>query len=103
MIPKHIDKRLLDDFLGLPEAQRIAQLGNWEWNVETSARVWSDETYRIFGLKPDEFEGTYDSLLMKIHLLGIGSTGWHLIFRLPTKLRKTVLRESRGSMISGTK
>jgi len=51
----------------LAEAQRIAQLGNWEWNVETNALVWSDETYRIFGLKPDEFKGTYDSLLMQIH------------------------------------
>ena len=36
----------------LAEAQRIAQIGNWEWNVATDTITWSDELYRIFGLDP---------------------------------------------------
>jgi len=38
----------------LDEAQRVAHVGYWEWNLETTEVIWSDETYRIFGLKPQE-------------------------------------------------
>lgn len=38
----------------LEEAQRVAHVGHWEWNLDTGAVIWSDETYRIFGLKPQE-------------------------------------------------
>src|SRR4029077_12532883 len=38
----------------LEEAQRVAHVGYWDWNIETNMVVWSDETYRIFGLKPEE-------------------------------------------------
>ncbi|MFX1521022.1 MAG: PAS domain S-box protein, partial [Promethearchaeota archaeon] len=36
----------------LAEAQRIAHLGNWDWNIQTNELHWSDEIYRIFGLAP---------------------------------------------------
>ena len=38
----------------LEEAQRVAHIGHWEWDLETDVVVWSDETYRIFGLNPQE-------------------------------------------------
>src|SRR3984893_9358069 len=38
----------------LEEAQRVAHVGHWEWDLETDVVVWSDETYRIFGLGPQE-------------------------------------------------
>jgi PAS domain S-box-containing protein len=38
----------------LEEAQRVAHVGHWEWDLETGDVIWSDETYRIFGLKPQE-------------------------------------------------
>lgn len=28
---------------------------------------WSDETYRIFGLKPQEFDATYEAFLVAVH------------------------------------
>ena len=51
----------------LAEAQRIAHLGNWHWNIETNELSWSDEVYRIFGLPPQEFGATYDAFLAFIH------------------------------------
>jgi PAS domain S-box-containing protein len=36
----------------LEEAQRVAHVGYWEWDLETGEVIWSDETYRIFGLEP---------------------------------------------------
>ena len=38
----------------LEEAQRVAHLGYWVWNLQTNHLIWSDETYRIFGLTPEE-------------------------------------------------
>lgn len=36
----------------LRNAQRIAHIGSWDWNLETGVLEWSDENFRIFGLKP---------------------------------------------------
>ncbi len=38
----------------LGEAQRLAHLGYWERDTDTDLITWSDETYRIFGLQPQE-------------------------------------------------
>ncbi|MES9935405.1 MAG: PAS domain S-box protein [Sedimenticola sp.] len=52
---------------GLAEAQRIAQLGNWEWDILDNTLYWSDEVYRIFGLFPQEFDANYEAFLESIH------------------------------------
>jgi PAS domain S-box-containing protein len=51
----------------LQEAQRIAHLGHWEWDLGTNAMHWSDEVYRIFGLQKNESTATYDAFLKWIH------------------------------------
>src|SRR5712675_1268545 len=38
----------------LEEAQRITHVGYWEWDLETDRVTWADETYRIYGLQPQE-------------------------------------------------
>jgi PAS domain S-box-containing protein len=38
----------------LEEAQRVAHVGYFEWNLETNENIWSAETYRIYGLTPQE-------------------------------------------------
>jgi PAS domain S-box-containing protein len=52
---------------GLAEAQKIAHLGNWDWNIVTNELYWSDEVYRIFGYIPQEFGATYDIFLNYVH------------------------------------
>jgi len=51
----------------LSEAQRIAHLGSWDWNILTNELSWSDEVYRIFGLDLQEFGATYDAFLASVH------------------------------------
>jgi PAS domain S-box-containing protein len=51
----------------LAEAQKMAHIGNWEWDLVTNELRWSDETYRIFGFKPNEFEMTYNSFLSNVY------------------------------------
>ncbi|MEG4344964.1 PAS domain S-box protein [Microcoleus sp. A003_D6] len=36
----------------LKEAQRLAHVGNWEFNPATESVTWSEELFRIFGLEP---------------------------------------------------
>jgi PAS domain S-box-containing protein len=51
----------------LDRAQAIAHIGHWDWNIQTNDLAWSDETFRIFGLTPQEFEATYPAFLQRIH------------------------------------
>lgn len=37
----------------LAEAQQLAHVGSWDWDLQTNQRGWSRELYRIFGLNPD--------------------------------------------------
>ena len=51
----------------LLEAQRIAHLGNWDWDIAENKLWWSDEVYRIFGVEPQQFGATYDAFLSYVH------------------------------------
>jgi PAS domain S-box-containing protein len=51
----------------LAEAQRIAHLGNWDWNVATDQLDWSDEMYRIFGYTPQAFSLDFEGFLDRVH------------------------------------
>ncbi len=64
---KQIEESLRQSEARLAEAQRIAHLGNWEWNISTGELHWSDEVYRIFGVLPQEFDATYQTFIQTIH------------------------------------
>jgi len=51
----------------LAEAQQIAHIGSWEWDIVGNELYWSDEIYRIFGLLPQEFGATYEAFLNCVH------------------------------------
>jgi hypothetical protein len=38
----------------LKEAQRVGQLGSWDWDIATDTITWSEEYYRIYGLDPTQ-------------------------------------------------
>jgi PAS domain S-box-containing protein len=52
---------------GLAEAQRIAHIGHWEYDLVGDELRWSDEVYRIFGVTPQQFGATLDSYLAHLH------------------------------------
>jgi PAS domain-containing protein len=51
----------------LKNTQRIAPLGNWEWDIIKNEGYWSEETYRIFGLIPKKGNITYENFLMRVY------------------------------------
>jgi len=51
----------------LEEAQRISHVGYWERDLATNRYTWSDEAYRIFGLRPQERILTFDDVQELLH------------------------------------
>lgn len=51
----------------LREAQEIAHLGRFEWDIPADRVRWSDELFRIFGADPGSFEATYEAYMGQVH------------------------------------
>ncbi|HNA27895.1 MAG TPA: PAS domain S-box protein, partial [Nitrospira sp.] len=51
----------------LDEAQTLAHLGFWEWDIVTGEEQWSDEQCRIFGFDPGAIKPTYATFLSALH------------------------------------
>ena len=51
----------------LAEAQKMAHIGHWEWEIANDKSYWSDELYRIFGRNPQEPYLTYKGFLNYVH------------------------------------
>jgi diguanylate cyclase (GGDEF)-like protein len=54
---------LRDSQARLANAQRIAQLGSWEWVPGDRTMVWSDQLFRILGVEPSEEPPAYAAFL----------------------------------------
>ncbi len=59
---KQTERALRESEGKLREAQRMARLGNWYWDVSSGNVEWSEEVYRIFQLDPKEFTPQIDSI-----------------------------------------
>ena len=51
----------------LAQAQRIAHIGNWEYELESHRAHWSDEMYRIFGFAPLAILPSYRAFIFFVH------------------------------------
>jgi diguanylate cyclase (GGDEF)-like protein/PAS domain S-box-containing protein len=51
----------------LAEAQAIAHVGSWNFELATARLTWSAETYRIMGVDPAAFEPSYAALMARVH------------------------------------
>jgi PAS domain S-box-containing protein len=51
----------------LAEAQRIAQVGSYEWDIRANTVFRSEELAHIFGITLKEFEPTFEGYLARVH------------------------------------
>lgn len=51
----------------LSQAQEIAHLGSWTWEVQNKKLSWSDEIYRIFGIEQSELKPSYEKFISLVH------------------------------------
>jgi PAS domain S-box-containing protein len=63
---KRVEEALVKKERLLSESQRIAHIGSWSWDL-TGPINWTDETYRIYGVSPETFTPTVESLVNLVH------------------------------------
>lgn len=64
---KQVEKQLQQNDQRLRNAQRIAHIGFWDWDILNDEVYWSDETFKIFGIQPREFTATYGAFIQTVH------------------------------------
>ncbi len=64
---KRAEKELKNSEKNLANAQKMAHIGNWNWNIDTNQLAWSSEIYRIFKLDPDNFDSKFEAFLRLVH------------------------------------
>jgi PAS domain S-box-containing protein len=55
-----MERELRDSRQRLAEAERVAQIGSWEWDIAEDRVSWSDGLFRIYGLTAEEFDPTFE-------------------------------------------
>jgi PAS domain S-box-containing protein len=63
---KAAEEALRESQQDLSRAQAVAHTGSWRLDVRNNELLWSDETYRIFGISP-ETPLTYEAFLAAVH------------------------------------
>lgn len=64
---REIDAKLEEQRTHLMEAQRLANLGSWSWDVASGRVTWSQQTHEIYGINPADFGGAYQDYIDRVH------------------------------------
>src|SRR5262249_27998405 len=64
---KRKEMELRSEVERLSIAYKAAQMGVWEWNIQTGELFWSDEIPHIHGIPPEEFDGRLESWIKTVH------------------------------------
>lgn len=82
----------------LVEAQALAHLGSWEWDIGSGAMAWSDEQFRIFGHAPQSMPVTHETFLAALlpddHDLVLAAVNDALAGRAPYDVECRIVRPS---------
>lgn len=63
---KRAEEKLRESEARLAEAQAVAHIGNWSWDLRTNELRWSEKNYRIFGLS-HKVSPSYENFEKNIH------------------------------------
>lgn len=69
---RHAEQELLQHQRMLAQAQQVAHIGSWEWDIASNRVSWSAELYRIYGVAPEQHDATFESYLALVHPLDRG-------------------------------
>jgi PAS domain S-box-containing protein len=51
----------------LREAQKVARIGSWEWDIARDVVWWSTALFEIFDVDPEAFGASYEAFLQRVH------------------------------------
>ncbi|MES2730837.1 MAG: response regulator [Bacteroidota bacterium] len=64
---RETEEKLNESKQMLIDSQDIAHVGSWDFNLETQEINWSDETFRLFGMKAGAKPPTFEDYLQMLH------------------------------------
>lgn len=64
---KQVEEELRRGQERLKQAQHLAQMGVWEWDIASDETTWSEEMFAIYGIKPEDFTGKGEDYLNFTH------------------------------------
>ena len=64
---RNVLEALIESEARLELAQRIARIGNWDWEPRTNRFTMSNELCRLVGVRPQDFGGTIEDFLALVH------------------------------------
>lgn len=64
---KQADEALRESERQLAEAQRLAGIGSWQWDVAADLVTWSEELQRICGVEQGRFEASSEGVIRLVH------------------------------------
>lgn len=51
----------------IDQAEQLAQIGTWEWNLDTDVLLWSDNMFRLLGVEPGSIVPTPEYVIGRVH------------------------------------
>ena len=48
-------------------AQILADMGDYDWHIESDTNTWSDQLFRIYGYQPQAIEPSYEVFMQHVH------------------------------------
>jgi PAS domain S-box-containing protein len=55
---KQAEEELCRNSERLAEAERVAEMGSWEWDITNDQTTWSAGLLHVYGITPDQFDAT---------------------------------------------
>ncbi|UTB32349.1 MAG: PAS domain S-box protein [Methanobacterium sp. ERen5] len=64
---KKVEEQLKESYERFNLAQKVSNIGTFEWNIQTGVNIWTPELEAMYGLKEGEFSGTQEAWEELIH------------------------------------
>ena len=64
---ERLRQELADLRARVDDAQRLANMGDYDWHIATDTNSWSDQLFRIYGYEPGAFDPSYERFLSMVH------------------------------------
>lgn len=64
---KLLEMKLEKSYRLLRQTEALGKTGSWETDLLNNTNLWSEETYKILGITPDEFGNKHDEFLKFVH------------------------------------
>jgi|GEM_PF-2729758 len=107
----HASLALKQNESSLAEAQRLAKIGDWHWDIQTNKLHWSDQTFRFFDYEPGEVDIDFQFYMQHIHKDDIEEASanieqamsnkgvYHNTYKVVTKTGTLKICEAQGEVI----